>query len=355
MTVVPAKPDQPHAYTTDGKVVHYSKADDINSRLAKIIGPRFVAYRQAWDSASRLETVTDFPLFLQVDMNQRCNYRCPHCIVGTPELIPQYYGPDEIDFTAFQRIVDEGAEYGCPSISPQGSNEPLLIKTIEDWIGYAHRRGFIDIMMNTNASALTETRAQRLLDSGITRLRFSLDAATQETYAKVRVGSRPLAEVERNIERFLELKEKGGYALPITGVSFCRMSHNEHEIDQFRQRWEDKVDMVSIQTFVPPVDIGDYSGYYASNQMRGSPVEEFRCPQPFQRVVIRNHEATPCCVVFSGKLKIGDLRQESIHQAWHSEAMRNLRDLHRANRWRDNETCRRCVSLIYPDGGQAAT
>ena len=46
------------------------------------------------------------------------------------------------------------------------------------------------------------------LDSGITRLRFGLDAATPETYKKVKVGSRPLDQVIKNIETFLELKEK---------------------------------------------------------------------------------------------------------------------------------------------------
>ena len=46
----------------------------------------------------------------------------------------------------------------------------------------------MDIMINTNASALTPKRSQQLLDSGITRLRFSLDAATPETYKKVKLA-----------------------------------------------------------------------------------------------------------------------------------------------------------------------
>ena len=50
----------------------------------------------------------------------------------------------------------------------------------------------MDIMINTNGSPLTARRSQQLLDSGLTRLRFSLDAATPETYKKVRVGSLPL-------------------------------------------------------------------------------------------------------------------------------------------------------------------
>ena len=89
-------------------------------------------------------------------------------------------------------------------------------------------------MLNNNGSALTKKRAQQILDSGLTRLRFSLDAFNNETYSKVRVGSISLDRVKRNIFNFLELKEKGGYKLPIVGVSFCVLKQNENEVDDFK-------------------------------------------------------------------------------------------------------------------------
>ena len=102
-----------------------------------------------------------------------------------------------MDFEKYKRIIDEGSEHNCPSVEPQGTNEPLLIKDFEKYLKYAHSKNFIDIMINTNGSALTERRSKQLLDSGITRLRFSLDAATPETYAKIRVGSIPLEKFIR--------------------------------------------------------------------------------------------------------------------------------------------------------------
>ena len=86
----------------------------------------------------------------------------------------------------------------------------------------------VDIMLNNNGSALTEKRSQQLLDSGLTRLRFSLDAIDNETYAKVRVGSIHMDRVKKNIETFLNLKEKGGYKLPIVGVSFCKLKQKSY-------------------------------------------------------------------------------------------------------------------------------
>ena len=55
---------------TDGKVTHFTTEDDINIKLGKIIGKKFTDYRKLWDAANNFEIVTDFPLFLHLDMNQ---------------------------------------------------------------------------------------------------------------------------------------------------------------------------------------------------------------------------------------------------------------------------------------------
>ena len=55
-------------------------------------------------------------------------------------------------------------------------------------------------MLNNNGSAIPE-KSKKILDSGLTRIRFSLDAYTSETYKNVRVGSIALERV-KNIESF---------------------------------------------------------------------------------------------------------------------------------------------------------
>ena len=118
------------AYSTDGKVTHLTNEDDINDKLGKIIGQKFIDYRKKWDAVNRMETITDFPMFLQLDMNQECNYKCPHCIIGHKNEVDEYYEGEYLNFDYFKKIVDEGSEYGCPSLSPQGNNEPFLIKDL---------------------------------------------------------------------------------------------------------------------------------------------------------------------------------------------------------------------------------
>ena len=340
-------------YSTDGKVRHLTTEDDINVKLGKIIGKKFNDYRKTWDAANNFEIVTDFPLFLHLDMNQECNYKCPHCIIGTQSEVDEFYEGDYLNFDDFKYIIDQGAEYNCPSLSPQGNNEPFLIKGLHKYIHYAHKKGFMDIMLNNNGSALTPKRSQQILDSGLTRLRFSLDAFSQETYSKVRVGSIAMDRVKRNIQTFLDLKEKGGYKLPIVGVSFCKLKQNEHEEEEFIKYWRNKVDIISIQQFMPPTPNKEkYKEYYSSDQYEEKIKDKFHCVQPFQRIVIKNQNIYPCCVSFNKDLVLGSIKNTKIHDAWHSDKMNELREIHKSGDYKKDKTCKTCVELIYPPKNQ---
>lgn len=334
-------------YSTDNKVVHLSKDLTINQKLSALIGKKFDDYRVIWDKANNLDIVTDFPLFLQLDISQNCNLRCPQCMIGNPEYLPEYYNDEIVDFELYKKIIDEASSFNCPSLSVQGNNEPLLWPDFEKYIQYAREKGFIDIMINSNATLLTPKRVPSLLNCGLTRLRFSIDAATSSTYEKIRVGGN-FNRVIDNINYLLEYKKLNNITLPLIGVSFVKQAANEHEEADFIAYWKDRVDQVSIQTFVPPVLDNKFSSFYPKNQLADITYESFRCVQPFQRIVLRNTEITPCCSTFSSKLSLGDIRTTSIHQAWHSDKMNELRRIHSEGKWKENDICKQCVNLIYP-------
>ena len=335
-----------HQYTTDGKVIHKSKNEEINKKLEKLIGKKFKKYRKLWTDVHKFKIITDFPLFLQIQPNMICNYKCPHCLMGQPALKKKYYDKG-INFITFQRIVLEGEEHDCPSISPQGWNEPLAIKDLEKYIKFASDHGFIDIMLNTNGSLLTKDRAKKLLDSGLTRIRFSLDAVTSETYKKVRFSDE-YDKVIENIDNFIELRDLMGYKLPVIGVSFCKISKNEHELDKFFDFWVDKVDLVTSQTFIPPIVDPIYNEFYPSGNNNCDAIpDQFSCPQPFERVFIHHSQIYPCCYYSDASLKIGDLNKDTIFKAWNGKKATDLRKILRKGQYRDNETCKKCVCTTF--------
>ena len=333
-------------YATDSKVRWFASEGDINSKLASIIGKKFEEYREKWNAANRFELETDFPLFLHLELSQICNLRCPSCPIGQPQAHAKYISSEKMGWNLYQKIILEGEKYDCPSMEPQGTNEPFLDQNLEDYIRFAADHGFIDIMLNTNGTLLTEERARKVLKSGITRLRFSLDAATKETFEKVRLGAK-YETTMKNIERFLEIKKQEKFELPVVGVNFCKTKFNEHEEEAFIEKWIDKVDFFVIQDFQPPDLDTNYSEYLSSESVFRKNIKEsgYNCQQPWQRVLVRsNGEVCPCCAFFSTELSLGNMKDHNLHELWNSKEMHELRSMHKLGNYGDNPWCKKCVN-----------
>ena len=342
-------------YATDSKVRWFASEGDINSKLASIIGKKFETYREKWDAVNRFELETDFPLFLQLETNQICNLLCPSCPIGQPEAYTKYISSEKMDWELYQKIILEGEKYDCPSMEPQGTNEPFLDQNLENYIRFAADHGFIDIMLNTNGTILSEERARKILKSGITRLRFSLDAATKETYEKVRLGAKYDVTM-KNIERFLEIKKQEKFELPMVGVNFCKTKFNEHEEDKFIEKWIDKVDFFVIQDFQPPDLDTNYTAFLPSRSTLRESIQEsgYNCQQPWQRVLVRsNGEVCPCCAFFSTELSLGNMKDHNLHELWNSKEMHELRSMHKLGNYGDNPWCKKCVNHMAGEYGDS--
>ncbi len=101
---------------------------------------------------------------------------------------------------------------------------------------------------------------------------------------------------------------------------------------------------------MPPAPEPGYDLFYPPDQLNDDSIDNigFKCPQPFQRITFRNTEMTPCCAAISSRLKLGEVGQDSIHSAWNSKPMQELRQLHAEGRWYDNPTCKTCVMMSDP-------
>ena len=322
-----------------GMTNKYRTEADAVEELKQLFGQEFSAYREKWDRVNRFELETEFPLFLHIESNYRCNFRCPMCTQGVPELKEKFGYSERLETPDIAKILEQARQYGCPSISFQGDNEPFLVKQMPDWFKMAKDAGFQDIMVNTNGSVMNENLAVRIVESGLTRLRFSLDAITGETYSKIRIGGN-FSRVMRNIETFLDVRNRLKSALPKIGVNFVKMALNAHEVEAFEHYWADKVDYIVIQDFMTPDIQGDYRHLDVTDR---APVPEFRCQQPWQRLYIRgNGDVTPCCAMFSSYLKLGNIHEHSLVELWNSQEAKSLRKLHAEGRFRENAVCLKC-------------
>ena len=315
---------------------------DIYKILIEKIGVDFKNYRDRWDKAGRGDISLNYPLHLNFELNFGCNLKCPACLNALPlKDWPYKVDPkSQISFDKFRKIIDEGIEYGLPAIELNGENEPFLYKDIIKCIIYAKEKGILHILLHTNGTLLTEELLSEIIDSGLTNISFSLDAATKETYDKIRVGG-DYDKVVKNINILLEMKKKREFIFPLVRVSFYRNKINFSEISQFKEIWEDKVDFVSFSHFYNPfVGVDRYNSI--ENEYR---VEGYRpdlCIEPLQRLFIFNNgNVAPCCSMFGGNLIMGNIHDSSIYDIWNSDELKKLRENRRQKKSLP-EICKKC-------------
>lgn len=307
--------------------------------LFKIFGDRYETYRNQWTKANRREIVTEFPLYLQFELTPYCNLACPSCLHGVEQLKRRYVNlKASLDF---EKVLKEAVLFKCPSISFHNNNEPLLLKDLENKIVSARQKGFMDLILTTNATLLSKDRVLKILDAGLTKINFSVDAFTEETFRLNRKNAN-FKDVLSNILHFLEMKKKRKYDLPITRVTFLVNRNNYMEIDQFNEYWKDKVDLVEFQNFQA------LEGYTESLCPPGSSkYEDFECSFPWQQVVIRaNGDVLPCCSLYGSDIILGNISQNSIYELWHGELITELR-ASLSNGTFAHPSCQKCARTFY--------
>ena len=86
----------------------------------------------------------------------------------------------------------------------------------------------MDQFLFTNGTLLNQKNSEIILNSSLTRLFVSIDAATEKTYDKVRIpvnkkimNSGRLSLIEKNIKNFINLRNKYKKKLPLGKSIFC--------------------------------------------------------------------------------------------------------------------------------------
>ena len=177
-------------YNKNYLIKHSIKDEEINNRFASTFGERWIKYRDLWSDLSYLKFETSFPSYVVFEFSSACNLTCPMCSFGSQDKSIRKYYDGMMSFETFVKICHELNEHECPAVKLSGNNEPLLYPDFFDRVDYIKKHTKVmDIIMSTNGLLLDENRINRLLDNPVTKLCISIDAATRETYDKIRIGS----------------------------------------------------------------------------------------------------------------------------------------------------------------------
>ncbi len=169
---------------------------------------------------------TGLPEYVQIEPVGQCNLRCEMCPIQFRRDGPPYGPPAFMKFDTFTRLVDGFG--GLRDLHLQGLGEPMMHPRFFDMVEYAVSRG-IRVTTNSNMTLLTARRADRAVTSGLDEVHVSIDGATPEMYASIRVRGR-LERVIRNIELLRDARRRHDRATPHLHLVTVIMKRNLHEL-----------------------------------------------------------------------------------------------------------------------------
>ena len=295
---------------------------------------KYLIHRYRYEIYPQKKILDEFPPLLQIEPSSICNFRCVFCFETDKNFTNKkngFMGTMKVDL--FKNIIDQ-VQNNVEFITLASRGEPLVSKEFDEMIKYTSGK-FLNVKINTNASLLNEKKCHSILESNVKTLVFSADAADEKLYSELRVNGK-LSTTLRNIKMFNSIKNQyykdSKIITRVSGVKF----KTDQNFEDMEKLWGDLVDQVAF------VDYNPWENNYekASNDIKES------CSDLWRRMFVWwDGKINPCDVDYKSNLKIGNISNLSITNAWTSDEYNVLREKHLNKKRSELVPCRSCVQV----------
>lgn len=290
----------------------------------------YTKYRRNWTEYAQQQHVSDYPLLVDIELSSVCNLTCPMCYTITDEF-KQQVNVTRMDWDLYKKIIDEiGGKVPAIRLSLRG--EATLHTKFIEAIKYAKDHGIKEVSLLTHGGKLKPSFFQKMVEAGVDWITISVDGVGA-TYERVR---KPLKfdDLLDKIKAIKQYKEEHTLKRPVIKVQGIWPAIFESGPDTYYNTFASYVDLVA---FNPLID-------YLSNDTHIEYLEEFTCPQQYQRLVIgADGLVMKCSNDEENREVIGDIKQETVHRVWHGEKMQAVRNMHLQPRgFMQSAVCRKC-------------
>lgn len=293
----------------------------------------------------------DFPYSLAIDPCNLCNFKCKFCAMQSSDE-SRSYKKQFMELKLFEKIIDDLEEMSArlKVLRLSGQGEPLLNPNIIEMISYAKTKNVADfIEIVTNGSKFNPAFNSKLVDSGVDRIRISVEEVTEEGYIEM-VGHR--IDFEEFITNIRDLHEKSTDKCEIYVKIVDAAVDTENKKGLFYNIFEEICDRIWIDSVVPLWS--DYEELNDSFQIKqkglhGQEMQPVKiCPYPFYSLVINpDGEVTACCADWRRKLVMGNLKEQSFREIWNGVILRTFwTDMLKGDK-NKYEMCAKCVLPMY--------
>ena len=248
---------------------------------------------------------------IRVENVNTCNASCVMCPHSTMTR-GKARMPDDV----FYNLIREAKSIGAETISIFGFGEPLMDIHIAKKISYCTKLG-LKTFVTTNASLLNLDNSKRLLEAGLSHIRFSAHGISEKKYQAVHKGL-SFFSVITNITNFIQLNKKLNNPCKVS-VSVIPM-HGE-STGNIKDFWGSSIDYLEI--WKP-------HGWAGKQNYRWQPTKKDMCERPFSGPVQiqADGRVIPCCFITDAEIVLGDIYKDTIEDILKGDKYNKLRQRH---------------------------
>lgn len=275
----------------------------------------------------------EFPELISLELASSCNLSCIHCPPHMEKFKAKVRKFGIMNIELFGRLMDEIDTNGKRRIALHKDGEPLLHPKILEILTRVKRNNDHIIYLTTNAHPLKKSVSESILNNKIDILNFSIGAASEEFYTKVRGEN--FQKVISNISRFLKLREESNWKTKVIVqiIDLPNYAEMKNEIKKFKDFWS-KYD-VEIQVWKQLT-----WGVFEDNEKI---TKRYPCYSLWESVIVNSDGlVSACCMDWQQKLLTGNANLNSIKEIWQSQQQQQIREMHIEQRENELPICSTC-------------
>lgn len=196
------------------------------------------------------------PILVEIDLTNKCTSDCPWCFGYLNRKWTDFmlFAPESKDTAlrynasnqGVRNLISDLANLGVKAITWTGGGDPTCHKNLTEFLKQAQELGIENGLITNGVISVKDALPY------CTWIRFSVDAATKETY-KIQHGRENHFElVVGNIKEIARTKQNCGYSTTI-GVGFVTHKDTKNEIIDFAKLWSDS-DAIDYIQYRPLLD-----------------------------------------------------------------------------------------------------
>lgn len=308
----------------------------------------------------KLNRLTGLPGMATIEPTTRCNCRCVNCRSLLSKTGEDFGRGHDMTLEQFDTLLDRLPFIG--RLEFLGLGEPLLHPYLFEMISKAKRRGK-RTLVGTNGTLLDESTCEKVVQSGLIKLRVSVDSVDPDTFARLREGAE-LEEVKVGIRTLVETKRRMKSEYPKLILSVVATRENQGELkDLVDLAHALEVPQVRIRNLYAPLPemlerkIPDLENLQMIPELTeygrklGIEVHTFteECLKDLRGIYINvDGYVAPCIFAYyPGKIQFGNIFENSLDNIWNSPEYIEMRETIASG---TAEFCRLCKGLASDAG-----